>query len=280
LDQKYQGVGQVDGKIFLQETPENGARPFKANLDVGLVRTTTGARVFGAMKGACDGGLVVPHSEEGKRFPGWNSKSQTYDPKVHRDKIFGKHVADYMKYLKKNNEKKYDKHFADFVKNGVTFETDFVKLYTAVHEAIRKDPTHQKKAKKPLAAEKTADGKKKPHKPKDYSKKRLTLKERKDRAKSKKDKIVKEIQKQREKEGLVMGASDEGGAAKIKKKDRVKQLQTKKPKAAKEKTGAKAAGGKTDAKAAGGKTDAKAAGGKTDAKAGDAKAAKPDAKKK
>merc|ERR1712146_500775 len=44
-------------------------RPFKALLDVGIARTTTGARVFGALKGACDGGLNVPHTV--KRFPGY-----------------------------------------------------------------------------------------------------------------------------------------------------------------------------------------------------------------
>ena len=40
----------------------------RAHLDVGLTRTTTGNRVFGAMKGAADGGLKIPHSV--KRFPG------------------------------------------------------------------------------------------------------------------------------------------------------------------------------------------------------------------
>jgi len=30
-------------------------------LDVGLKRTTTGAKIFGALKGAVDGGLNIPH---------------------------------------------------------------------------------------------------------------------------------------------------------------------------------------------------------------------------
>jgi len=38
-------------------------------LDVGLTHTTTGNRVFGALKGAVDGGLNVPHSSN--RFPGY-----------------------------------------------------------------------------------------------------------------------------------------------------------------------------------------------------------------
>jgi len=40
----------------------------RAYLDIGLARTTTGARIFGAMKGAADGGIDIPHSV--KRFPG------------------------------------------------------------------------------------------------------------------------------------------------------------------------------------------------------------------
>ena len=30
-------------------------------LDVGLARTGTGAKIFAALKGACDGGLNIPH---------------------------------------------------------------------------------------------------------------------------------------------------------------------------------------------------------------------------
>jgi len=37
-------------------------------LDIGLVATTVGNRVFGALKGAVDGGLDIPHNT--KRFPG------------------------------------------------------------------------------------------------------------------------------------------------------------------------------------------------------------------
>lgn len=51
-------------------------------LDVGLARTTTGARVFGAMKGAVDGGLNVPHSI--KRFPGYDAEAKKFNADVHR----------------------------------------------------------------------------------------------------------------------------------------------------------------------------------------------------
>jgi len=65
----YKGNDKVDGSLYSVQDDVKELRPFKAYLDVGLVRTTTGNRVFGAMKGACDGGLYIPHNE--KRFPGY-----------------------------------------------------------------------------------------------------------------------------------------------------------------------------------------------------------------
>merc|ERR1711944_342232 len=68
LDGVYQGQTEVDGEHFMIEDNDDGPGAFRACLDVGLARTTTGAKVFGAMKGAADGGIEIPHSE--KRFPG------------------------------------------------------------------------------------------------------------------------------------------------------------------------------------------------------------------
>ena len=61
LADKYVGVEEVDGEDFEVEEPDEGARSFRCFLDVGLARTTTGARIFGALKGAVDGGLNIPH---------------------------------------------------------------------------------------------------------------------------------------------------------------------------------------------------------------------------
>lgn len=74
LDEKYEGVTEPEGDLVLTEAIEDGPRPFKAFLDVGLRKTSTGARIFGAMKGASDGGIFVPHSE--KRFPGYDPESK------------------------------------------------------------------------------------------------------------------------------------------------------------------------------------------------------------
>merc|ERR1719445_1945436 len=68
----YEGNKNIDGALYSVQDHMAERRPFKAYLDVGLVRTTTGNRVFGAMKGACDGGLYIPHNE--KRFPGFRTE--------------------------------------------------------------------------------------------------------------------------------------------------------------------------------------------------------------
>lgn len=60
LADKYEGVTEANGEEYSVEYTGDGARPFRAFLDVGLTRTTTGNRVFAAMKGALDGGIEIP----------------------------------------------------------------------------------------------------------------------------------------------------------------------------------------------------------------------------
>ncbi|KAF9610806.1 hypothetical protein IFM89_024938 [Coptis chinensis] len=67
---------EATGKIFLLSSSIPG-RPFRALLDVGLIRTTTGA-----LKGALDGGLDIPHSD--KRFVGFKKENKQLDAGVHR----------------------------------------------------------------------------------------------------------------------------------------------------------------------------------------------------
>merc|ERR1712080_746478 len=107
--------------------------------------TTTGAKVFGAMKGAADGGLDIPHSE--KRFPGYDKESSEFNADVHRAHIFGQHVADYMRSLMDEDEDAYKRQFSRFIKNGVT--PDSVEdMYKKAHASIRKSPESKKKAAK------------------------------------------------------------------------------------------------------------------------------------
>ena len=71
MDNFYKGNEKIDGEKYdVSEEEHEERRPFKAVLDTGLYRTTTGAKVFGALKGAVDGGIYIPHSV--KRFPGYH----------------------------------------------------------------------------------------------------------------------------------------------------------------------------------------------------------------
>lgn len=85
--------------------------------DVGLARTTTGARVFGAMKGAVDGGLNIPHSV--KRFPGYSADSKAFNAEVHRSHIFGQHVADYMRTLEEEDNEAFKRQFSRYISLGI-----------------------------------------------------------------------------------------------------------------------------------------------------------------
>ncbi|KAJ4839193.1 60S ribosomal protein L5, partial [Turnera subulata] len=94
MDDEYEGNVEATGEDYSVE-PAETRRPFRALLDVGLIRTTTGNRVFGALKGALDGGLDIPHSD--KRFAGFSKDGKQLDADVHRKYIFGLHVAAYMR---------------------------------------------------------------------------------------------------------------------------------------------------------------------------------------
>jgi large subunit ribosomal protein L5e len=50
LDTKYEGNKNVNGEDYLVKPIDGDSRPFKAFLDVGLRRTSTGSKVFAAMK--------------------------------------------------------------------------------------------------------------------------------------------------------------------------------------------------------------------------------------
>jgi len=157
LNELYPGQVEVTGEHYEPEEIEDERRPFKAYLDVGLARTTTGARIFGAMKGAVDGGLYVPHSET--RFPGYDAESKELDAGTHRDHILGKHIAEYMNSLIESDEDAYKRQFSRYIKLGITAD-DLEDIYKKAHAAIREDPTHVKKEKKPVEVKRWNWGKK------------------------------------------------------------------------------------------------------------------------
>ena len=118
MAEMYKGNEKVDGEVktcegekkthYVAELGEK--RPFRCYLDVGLRRTTTGARVFAVLKGANDGGLDIPHKNT--RFYGYSREDKEYNAEEHRDKIFGAPIAEYMNQLKEENAELYEKQFS------------------------------------------------------------------------------------------------------------------------------------------------------------------------
>merc|ERR1712125_292328 len=152
LDDVYEGNDEIDGEVvktevgkttyYVDEVDED-KRPFRALLDVGCKTTSTGCRIFGALKGAADGGLDIPHSE--KRFPGYDRDSKEYDADMHRERIFGGHVGEYMEYLEEEDNQKYKEHFSSYIENDCEGD-GLEELYESVHEKIREDPSPSEKS--------------------------------------------------------------------------------------------------------------------------------------
>ena len=118
-------------------------------LDVGVTTTTTGHRVFAALKGACDGGLDVPHNH--KRFAGYDKEAKEYDAEAMADRIKGAHVSEYMEKLMDEDNAKYQQLFSSTSRRA---EPDGLEdLYTSVHEAIREDPRRRRRASSRLLTE-------------------------------------------------------------------------------------------------------------------------------
>ena len=159
----YKGTDEVNGEYYCCDDQPEDRRPFKALLDVGINRTTTGARCFGVLKGACDGGLNVPHQT--KRFPGYSTSKKTevtgkqgkvtetkveeasFNASVHRDRIFGNHITTYMNKLKKEDAGAFKRQFSQWEKClAANKAKSCEEIYKKVHKAINANPDRKKKA--------------------------------------------------------------------------------------------------------------------------------------
>ena len=174
-------IKEADGNDvdFEQLCNQKGTyRPFKCYLDLGLVRATKGNRVFAAMKGAIDGGVHIPHDpkifpqkkkeekkptkavpppkkgkkedkkeEEKKKKKVEADDDEEFDGTLLRERIFGKHVQDWMNAYDKKKDKQ-DFQFSQWKeclkKAGVKSVED---LYKKVHAEIRKNPDRAEKKK-------------------------------------------------------------------------------------------------------------------------------------
>jgi len=164
LANMFKGVSSVDGNDYDvsadAEAVKQDKRPFKAILDIGTTNASTGNRVFGVLKGACDGGLHVPHSV--KKYPGYvkeeGSKKGVYTAEVHKDRIFGCHIDEYMDKLKEQSEDDFNKQFSKWNKCLTDAKLESCEdLFTKIHEGIRADPAYKGKTrdnKKPVYTDK------------------------------------------------------------------------------------------------------------------------------
>jgi len=178
LDDIYKGSETVTGEQYNVEDIEGKPRAFRAYLDIGLARTTTGARIFGAMKGAADGGIDIPHST--KRFPGFDNETKEFNAEVHRKHIFGQHVADYMKSLMEEDEEAFKRQFSRFNKNGITPD-ELETIYSKAHSSIRADPEYKHTQKKVYETKKR------------FNAKKITLAARKNKIAQKKKAVLERI---------------------------------------------------------------------------------------
>eukprot|EP00392_Amoebophrya_sp_AT5.2_P000062 g62.t1 len=148
LSDSITGVEEANGEEFHVEEEDNERRPFKCILDVGLIRTISGSRVFSMLKGAVDGGLHVPHSVT--KFPGYKEpeekgKDYEYDAAAHLERIMGNHVQEYMEMLQEEDPERYKVAFSAFIENDI--EPDGLEdMYKECHSKIRENPTFEKKA--------------------------------------------------------------------------------------------------------------------------------------
>lgn len=152
LDGVYAGAQKIDGNDYdVSAQVHESRRPFMAILDIGIRRPTIGNRVFAVMKGACDGGVHIPHST--RKFPGFSKgktkKDSKYDAATHKKRIYGGHVDDYMKNLKKEDPEAFNKQFSLWTANLQKAGAKTVEeLFGKVFEAVRKNPDRVKSNKK------------------------------------------------------------------------------------------------------------------------------------
>merc|ERR1719155_307265 len=146
------GKEEIDGEEFHVEDEDNDQRPFKCILDVGVRRTCVGARMWGALKGAVDGGLHIPHTT--KNFPGFKPAEEKGaesedDAEAHKDRIFGHHVTEYMEMMKEEDPTKYEAHFSKYIKEDI--DADKMEgMYTEAMEKIKEDPFGEEKEKQDI----------------------------------------------------------------------------------------------------------------------------------
>jgi large subunit ribosomal protein L18 len=73
----------------------------EAILDLGLTTPAVGGKIYAVLKGAVEGGLKIPHSD---------------DPLPADERVQGKHIADYATAIRQ--DERYQRQFSGYIKSG------------------------------------------------------------------------------------------------------------------------------------------------------------------
>lgn len=168
LDKVY-APKEASGEYSITEDVDGEKKAPRVFLDIGLARSSKGARVFGAMKGASDAGLSIPHSEV--KFYGYKGNGK-FDAQELHDRIFGHNISEYMKQLQESDAEKYKVQFSGYIKKGITPE-QIPQIYKDALDRIASDPSREQREARDYSGLKK------------YKQARLTYEERKERVRAK-----------------------------------------------------------------------------------------------
>lgn len=158
MDEQYKGDEEHSGEYQLTEAVEDGPRPFKVFLDIGLARSSTGAKVFAVAKGASDGGLFVPHNP--KRLPGYDIETEELDAETLQGYLNASHVSEYMAELQDDDEEAFKALFQGYIDDEIDADS-LEDVFTEAREKIREDPEHKPTTKKSVEEYKKVNAKNK-----------------------------------------------------------------------------------------------------------------------
>lgn len=106
-------------------TRSKGSKVKAAVLDIGLYRPIGGSKIYAAAKGASDTGLVVPYGDS---------------EKLSEERLSGGHIAAYAEKLEKDDKKKYESQFSDYISsktNPKDIQTQFEATKKKIMEGVK-----------------------------------------------------------------------------------------------------------------------------------------------
>lgn len=75
-----------------------------------------------------------------KRFPGYDNESKSLNADVHRQHIFGQHVANYMRTLEEDDDEAFKRQFSQYIKHGITADSVRFLYFLYLYNSLR--PTY------------------------------------------------------------------------------------------------------------------------------------------